>query len=344
MHSSQENSGMNSSLSDLLNGVGDDFDQPLCKEGSTIMTKDSMGSPQKSKLLIKKSKRAVSRKKKDDEGSENPLENSLSNLLESCAVHDDSHSGTSHGKRRTAKESPTVETMDSVQKAKRSSVGGDSSKSNSRRGAKKTPSSRQSSSLETSLSDLLTDPNESDGDDDDKVAQRRRVPRESGTLDSIQRHHKSSSGSGSGSGTNVRSKRGGKRGSEITGNGNNLSLTGGPAPCGMSLGGALDKLGGKPKDFGRQADDNDTFCGLGTVGEMEMKKAPLSKQSPRKDKVGGGSSSSKGKVAVAPLFGGKKQVAAPKPFMSLSSNNDDSDSDEDDLFQAFGANPFRTYR
>ena len=330
MNSFNDSSGLNCSLSDLLQSVDAEFEQPICVEGATIMTKDSIGSPQKNKISAKTSRRASTRKKsKEDSGIAHPLENSLSNLLE---CDDDKLSNKHHQqgstKRRTVQQSPSVETMDSVHKAKSSNSNGDKAKS--RRGGKKTTTST-STSLESSLSSMLNDPENSDDDDDDKP-KGPRVPRESGTIDSVQRHTKSN-GCSSSSG---RSKRGGKKETHS----NSLSLMCGPPPSnGLSLAGALDKLGGKPKDFGRQADDNDTFCGLGTVGEMEMKKAPLSKQSPRKDKISG-----KAKVTVSPAFGGtKKKTAAtsvPKAFI-MSSDDDDSD-EEEDLFQSFGANPFRT--
>ena len=92
------------------------------------------------------------------------------------------------------------------------------------------------------------------------------------------------------------------------------------ASKGGSLSASLEKLGGPPKDYGRQADDNDTFCGLGTVGENEMKKTALSSAA------------------------GRSHPASRVPttnFSSMFSSHDSEDSDEDDIFEGFGINPFR---
>lgn len=373
MTSAVDTSQMNNSLSDLLESMDGDFNgnnndaaafSPFCKEGETVMTKDSLGgtwqsfgTPQdsaevspKKKLPAKKKATKRGAKKKDKkaaaEGAEEhgaggglSLGNTLSHLPDAQRHH--------HGA-----DAPTVATMDSVQNKHK----GNGKSPRSRRGGKRNTvnknrnSINNSSSLETSLSEMLHDPDQDDDDDDDNDFAPVRHPRESGTvdtLDSAQRHKYNSTGSGG------RTKRGSKRGGD-------LSLTGGPAPhalgggaagAGGCLAGALDKLGGKPRDFGRQADDNDTFCGLGTVGERELRKQPLSKQSPTRKNNNGGGSGSGGKAKSKVILpspsssGGKKKSTppAPKPFMMCLSNDDDDDSEEEeDLFQDFGANPFRT--
>lgn len=117
-----------------------------------------------------------------------------------------------------------------------------------------------------------------------------------------------------------------------------LSLKGGPTP--MSLGGALDKLGGpslKQKDFGRGLDDNDTFCGLGTVDEKELSKAPIHGDSKAPN------SPKKVKTQKRDQVAKKKISAVPSAFNGGFGGGDDSDSDEEDLFadDFGGKNPFQ---
>ena len=322
---------MNNSLSDLLDGMDDGFadSQPFCNEGATVMTKDSIGSPTKKKAgTLKKTKRGHKKKdaKADQQSEEPSSEHLLSGLL----------SSPQKSKKKMNDDCMTVSTMDSVHREK------NSSKPKSKRGGKKKSSSTNdsSSNLETGLSDLLCD---AEGDDDDAPSSsHKRVPRECGTvgtLDSVERHkHQGIGGGGGGSSSKAtsRSKRGGRRSS---GNANSLSLNGGPPPAHPpSLTGALNKLGGRPKDFGRQADDADTFCGLGTVGESELAKAPLHK-SPKSSK-----SPRKAKIAVPSprnRASGNAAAAAPKPFMNMNNDDDDDSEEEEDLFEGFGANPFR---
>jgi len=328
---------MNNSLSDLLDGMDDGFadSQPFCNEGATVMTKDSVGrdslatkdsikSPMRKKAgTLKKTKRGHKKKdaKADQQLEEPSSEHLLSGLL----------SSPQKSKKKMNDDCMTVSTMDSVHREKHSS------KPKSKRGGKKKSSSNNDSgsNLEAGLSDLLCD-----DDDDAPSTSHKRVPRECGTvstLDSVERHkQQGSGGSGNSSKATSRSKRGGRRSS---GNGNSLSLNGGPPPAHPpSLSGALDKLGGRPKDFGRQADDADTFCGLGTVGESELAKAPLHKspkssKSPRKAKIAVPSPRSRASSNAA--------AAAPKPFMNMNNDDDDDSEEEEDLFEGFGANPFR---
>jgi hypothetical protein len=157
---------------------------------------------------------------------------------------------------------------------------------------KSEPKKSEPKNLRTSLTDMLVI------DDDDSDDEPRRGSKDNcmtvSTMDSMQKGKDKS-------GTKRSSKRGSKK----------------PAP---SLGSTLGSLGGKKKDFGRHADDNDTFC-----GEAEPKS----------------SSSAKNTKIAAPLMQPKKKSMA-SPFMMPS--NDDSDSDEEDLFEDFSGasnNPFR---
>lgn len=84
------------------------------------------------------------------------------------------------------------------------------------------------------------------------------------------------------------------------------------------LGSALGRLDA-PKDFGRDEDDADTFCGLGTVGDNE---APHLKS----------------KIVKSPSSGKSSKAKRTNAMMMPK---DDSDSEEEDLFESFDSNPFR---
>ena len=173
-----------------------------------------------------------------------------------------------------------VSTMDSIDKEK-------SFSKPLKRGGKKN-SLQGKSDLEKSLSDL-------DAEDDNKFNATSKIANDChtvSTMDSL--HREKSSG---------KAKRGGKKAEVVSSQ----------QPCDKkkpaSLSSSLSKLGGPPRDFGRQADDNDTFCDVSNE-------------------------TSKGKVAVPHI----------QPFMKSSAftSNGDSDSDDEDLFASFpGNNPFR---
>jgi hypothetical protein len=189
------------------------------------------------------------------------------------------HHHRSHRHKVVAKESPTLATQDSIGNKKSSTT---TKTSSTKRGGKKN-NNGSSSNLETSLNDLLRDPDASsdEEDEDDRQPAFRSVPKH-----------------------------------------NNTTPTPTFVKAPPSLSGKLQRLGGGRPDFGRDADDNDTFCGLGTVSEMEMKKAPISRNSPKRNQP-------KGKVAL-PQYNQRRRT-----------DDDDDDSDED-LFENFGgANPFR---
>ena len=146
--------------------------------------------------------------------------------------------------------------------------------------------------LETSLTELLTDEEEPESP----------TVRESftvSTLDSLDKNALSG-----------RSRRGAKKSS--------------------NLGSVLGKLEG-PKDFGRDCDDNDTFCGLGTVGEKELAKSPKSRKSPgvKKTKI------------VSPRQKKYSGGGGAAVFGNMMMPSNDSDSEEEDLFESFESNPFR---
>lgn len=177
----------------------------------------------------------------------------------------------------------TVSTMDSIDKER-------SSSKPLKRGGKKI-NVQGKSDLERSLSGLnLEDDNfyntTKEGNDVQTVS----------TMDSLHREKSATK----------QSKRGGKK--------NDLSSSQQPYEKvrSASLTVSLSKLGGPPRDFGRQADDNDTFCDDGGKGEIFKRKVE------------------------APLI---------QPFIMKSStttDNDDSDSEDEDLFSGFpGTNPFR---
>ena len=175
----------------------------------------------------------------------------------------------------------TVATMDSMEEKAKK-------KKKSKRGGKK----KDMNKLSASLSDLLVD--EEEEDDEPRIS----TPAESltvNTLDSMEGKYGQKE---------KKSKRGGKKKKKEP----------------TSLGSVLNKLDG-PKDYGRDSDDNDTFCGLGTVGEKELRKLS---NSPKKTKI------------VSPLR------STPQPFSMMRMGDDDSDEDEEeDLFQGFDNNPFR---
>lgn len=337
MHRESMNSTMNNSLCDMLDGMDLVSPGASAKEGNTVSTKDSI----RKSSSLKKTKRGTKKEssKRDmtmlvaHPEADGGMENSLSDLL-NCGEHLKSP-------QQKTKESLTVSTMDSIaKKDKKESV-----PKKSRRGGKKSegqtemPEKPKKSDLGSSLSDLLVD----DDDDDYEPSRKSKESLTVSTMDSIQREKEKSSSSSS----KKSSKRGGKKSSSTSTStststnkdgSSSLSLRGGPAPSATpTLGATLSKLGGPQRDFGRHADDNDTFCGLGTVGEKE-----LSRGSPSKSNAA--SSSPKKTKIQAPPMKPKGKAMAASPFM-MSSNNDDSDSeDEEDLFQGFSGasnNPFR---
>jgi hypothetical protein len=197
----------------------------------------------------------------------------------------------------------------------------------SKRGSKKTEEKTKKTSLENSLSDMLID-----DDDDDEPRSQAKESLTVSTKDSLQREKEKSSSPH----LKKSSKRGGKRSSSSKNEDptTSLSLKGSPAPAPPTLGATLSKLGGPQRDFGRHADDNDTFCGLGTVGEKELARGSHASKpntlSPKKTKI----------IAPPPVVKPRVQ-AMPSPFM-MSSNDDSDSEDEEDLFQGFsGSNPFR---
>jgi hypothetical protein len=356
---------MNSSLSDMLGGVDQGSPQPKVKEGNTLATQDSIR-----KSSVKKSKRGTKKEssKKDktllspeDDGN---MENSLSDLL-NCGMSyptkkiDELSSTTHtmdsivHSKKKESKvtkskrsgtkaegstkknldsslsdmfandcdDEPRSQVKESVGVSTKDSIQRDKIKK-SKRSGKKPEETTKKANLENSLSDLLD--GDDDDDDDEEPRSRARESLTVSTKDSIQREPEKAS-----SLLKKASKRGGKRTESKEGS-TSLSLRGGPAPAPPSLGSTLGKLGGHPRDFGRQADDDDTFCGLGTVGESELARGTgkNSSNSPKKTKI-----------ALPPVKAFMK--AAPSPFMMSSNDNSDSE-DEEDLFQGFsGSNPFR---
>lgn len=179
----------------------------------------------------------------------------------------------------------TVSTMDSIDKEK-------SSSKPLKRGGKKS-NMQGKSDLERSLSELNV------VEDDNKYT-KPKVESDCQTVSTMDSLHREKS-------SGKPSKRGGKK----------TELAAPQQPfekmkC-ASLTSSLSKLGGPPRDFGRHADDNDTFCDVGDE-----------------------SGKSKNKVAVPHV----------QPFMKSSpftkTGNDDSDSEDEDLFASFpGKNPFR---
>lgn len=146
---------------------------------------------------------------------------------------------------------------------------------------------------------------------------------------------------------------------------------------GLSLGASLQKIAGPSlsrKDFGRGADDNDTFCGLGTVGEKEMAKSPFSKEAPtaaasptkvktvKRSQVTPPSKSSSSKNSSkntedstppsSTLSSSKNKtknnttsLSSPGSMFQRRQNDDDSedddDPDNDQFFEKFDSNPFK---
>jgi hypothetical protein len=242
------------------------------KESLTIATKDSI---RKKARDIKQSKRGA---KKGMPGlEENSLEQSLSDLMKmnSCV-------------KATPKESMSVFTTDSL--GKKTKEG--STPKRSKRGGKKS----ENGDMERSLSDLLCDENERES-----ATSATGKPTESPTvhtMDSIQREKMDA---------RKTSKRGGKKPVSSSLDGINSCKK-----TSTSLSSTLGKLGGPPKDFGRHADDNDTFCD-----------APTSKMAAPPSTLRGS-----GKVSSS--------------FGPTTEDTSDSDGDED-LFASFsgGSNPFR---
>lgn len=197
---------------------------------------------------------------------------------------------TKRGNKKLAMSMPALDfktTQDDVTVATMDSMGEKpKKKKKSKRGAKKTDVNK----LSASLSDLLMD-------DEEEDEARLSTPTDSLTVNTRDSMEGSSQ-------KPKKSKRGGKK--------KKKDLT--------SLGSVLNNLDG-PRDYGRDSDDNDTFCGLGTVGEKELKKLS---NSPKKTKI------------VSPLR------STPQPFSMMRMGDDDSDEDEEeDLFQGFDNNPFR---
>jgi hypothetical protein len=300
------------------------------KEGNTLATEDSLtrNHNSSSDLGVQKTRRGAKRETSNARGMLDPVpdnrgspENSLSDLF---SVNSGDYLFTSGDK----KESATVSTRDSLVKKESFSA---SQKLGSRRGGKKSDpipdKTPKRADLERSLSDLLVD---DDDDEDDESG--RHSSRESLTIvtkDSLQKAKENTN-------SKANSKRGGRKVTRSYSKedlSSSLGLRGCPAPP-PSLSASLGRLGGAPKDYGRQADDNDTFCGLGTVGEKE-----LARGSPKNNVA----SPTKTKITMAPTRSKLVNHALPSPF-ARSSNNDDSDSDDEDLFQGFSGasnNPFR---
>jgi hypothetical protein len=188
--------------------------------------------------------------------------------------------------KKISKDCMTVSTMDSIQRDK-------STTKPLKRGGKK-PGSHDKSDLERSLSGLSFD------GDKEKIQHPIDCQTVS-TMDSMNREKI----------TSRPSKRGSKK-QDVNAFQSPFEKT---KP---SLGSTLNKLGGPPRDFGRQADDNDTFCGQG-----DDTASPHS-----------------GSALSAPHQKSLKQSSL-KQSKDLG-GNDDSDSDDDDLFASFpGNNPFR---
>jgi hypothetical protein len=118
----------------------------------------------------------------------------------------------------------------------------------------------------------------------------------------------------------------------------------------FSLGAALEKVGGvslKQKDFGRGLDDNDTFCGLGTVGEAELSKSPVKNsnnsttttttkvKTTKRSEI----KQSQPKMMANPYMSNNNNKS---PFANFGSNDDDETENEEDLFETrFENNPFK---
>lgn len=183
--------------------------------------------------------------------------------------------------KNVANDCHTVSTMDSIDKEK------SLSKPLKRGGKKSTMQGK--SDLERSLSGL-------DFEDDNKF-NATKVANDCQTVSTMDSLHRDKSNT-------KPSKRGGKKNEVVSTQPPHEKVKT------SSLTSSLSKLGGPPRDFGRHADDNDTFCDV--IDDT-----------------------TRGKLSIPPI----------QPFMKSSafSNNDDSDSDDDeDLFASFpGKNPFR---
>ena len=101
------------------------------------------------------------------------------------------------------------------------------------------------------------------------------------------------------------------------------------------------------KDFGRGADDDDTFCGTGTV-DGEVKRGKLNVKTTSTGGSGGGGTLNKNNRRPNNPFGGAPR---PDPFGGKSAfglaeadeNSDDEDDDNVDFF-AGASNPFRDFK
>ncbi len=262
-----------SDLERSLSGLGFDNENEANSKRvpKDCQTVSTMDSIEREKCVNRPSKRGG---KKNVANGKSDLEQSLSGLH----FDDDNICNL----KTVASDCHTVSTMDSIDKEK-------SSSKPLKRGGKKI-NVQGKSDLERSLSGLNFE--------DDKLyntANEENDVQTVSTMDSIHREKSAPK----------QSKRGGKK--------NDLSSSQEPYEkvrhASLTL--SLSKLGGPPRDFGRHADDNDTFCDDGGKGETS-----------------------------------KRRVQAPliQPFMksTTTTDNDDSDSEDEDLFAGFpGTNPFR---
>lgn len=117
----------------------------------------------------------------------------------------------------------------------------------------------------------------------------------------------------------------------------------------MSLGAGLSKIGGpslERKDFGRSAEDDDTFCGMGTVGEQDMSKVGGHSKNLGRPKGSSGGRTASSSLGLGGGSGAKSNQKRSgggglgNPFGGSAFGNDEEDSDEEDLF-ADANNPFR---
>jgi hypothetical protein len=273
MRSAPHDGGMmNTSLSDMLDGM-ELSPKAKSKESLTIATKDSIRK-KASASAIKLSKRGA---KKGMPGlEENSLEHSLSDLM-----------NTKSYVKASPKESMSVFTTDSLGKKPKEG----STPKRSKRGGKRS----ENGDMERSLSDLLCDENERESTTN--ATGKARESLTVNTMDSIQREKMDG---------RKTSKRGGRKPTPSSSDGSSCKK------MSTTLSSTLGKLGGPPKDFGRHADDNDTFCD-----------APTSKMA----------------APPSTLRGSGKLTS---PFGPTNEDTSDSDDDED-LFASFsgGSNPFR---
>ena len=277
------------------------------KDCQTVSTMDSI---EREKSSTKTSKRGG--KKSTVSGGKSDLERSLSgldfeddnvcNLKNAAANNNDCH---------------TISTMDSMDKEK-------SFSKPSKRGGKKS-SVPGKFDLERSLSELDC------GDDDALLFHTTATILENdsrtvSTMDSLQRDKI----------TKKPSKRGSKKNDVVV---STITTISKPQPyeklkpSSTSLSSSLSKLGGPPRDFGRHADDNDTFCDVGgcdnpVTATATSKSKQMSVLQPHN----------------VPLSTLSSSFMKSSPFSNTSNNNDDDSDDSDDevLFTSFsGKNPFR---